>query len=306
MALNRIRYRHLQCFLAIAQLKTVVAAAEMLSVSQPALSKTLRELECELGVKLFSRGKNGMSLTGFGDIFLHHAAGSMTLLRKGIDEINNVKNAGSFGLSIGMMPNVAQGLMPLAVMDFKAHLPNTRIAIVTGTNSSLLDQIRIGTLDFVIGRLAQPEYMTDLVFEPLYDEELMLVVRSKHPLRQRASWQLKSICSFPWVLPPHGSIMRLEIDRFLLSKNVPRHEDVIETMSVSFARSYVRRSGAIWFVPAGAVPEIRNDELSRLPIPKGTMQAAVGVTMKSDARLSPAAQQMLQSLRLAAPQRRAA
>jgi LysR family pca operon transcriptional activator len=197
-----------------------------------------------------------------------------------------------------MMPNVAEVLLPAAVATFKQAMPNTRVHIVTGTNSSLLDQIRVGVLDLAVGRLAQPEYMAELSFEPLFEEELSVVVRRHHPSQARR-WSIKSVRDYPWIMPPHGSIMRLEIDRFLLSRSIGAHDNVVETMSVTFGRSYVQQTDALWFVPAGAIQtDLQAKKLFRLPLSNGAMVSAVGITTKANAPLSSAAKEMLRALRL--------
>jgi LysR family pca operon transcriptional activator len=193
----RIRFRHLRSFLTIAQLKSVGRAAAALSVTQPALSKTLRELEQALGVRLFERGAKGMELTKFGRLFLQRAASSLTALQQGIDEVRAASGIGALDLTIGVMPNVAPKIMPLAVKRFRDSQPKTSVHIVGGSNARLLDLLRVGDLDCVVGRLGLPESMLDVTFEHLYAESLVVVARPDHKLAARASVSPKMLAAYP-------------------------------------------------------------------------------------------------------------
>ncbi|ARP98561.1 pca operon transcription factor PcaQ [Pseudorhodoplanes sinuspersici] len=294
----RIRFRHLQCFLTIAQLRSVGAAADALAITQPALSKTLRELEDALGVKLFLRDKKGMMLTRFGDVFLQHAAASIASLQQGIDSIKLAGNTGGLAVAVGVLPNVAASVMPKVVHLFKQTAPNTNVRIVMGSNSHLLDQLRLGELDLVLGRLAQPEYMIGLSFEQLYFEPLVLAVRSGHALLATPRFRLKMISDYPWMLPHYGTIIRMETDRFLLAQGITPSNDIVETTSISFGRSYLLQSDAIWFTPRGAaVPDIENGSIALLPLASGSMEGPVGITMRADTIAAPSAALMMQSIR---------
>jgi LysR family pca operon transcriptional activator len=137
---NRTRFRHLQGFLAVAQHRRVRMAADALSITQPALSKTLRELEVTLGAQLFQRDKKGMILTRSGEVFLQHAAESVASLRRGVDSIRMAVSKGGYGVVAGALPNVATELMPLVVSRFKQHAPETIVRVLTGENAILLHQ----------------------------------------------------------------------------------------------------------------------------------------------------------------------
>lgn len=303
----RIRFRHLQCFLTIAQLRSVGAAADALAITQPALSKTLRELEDALGVKLFLRDKKGMMLTRFGEVFLQHAAASMASLRQGIDSIKLAGNRGGLAVAVGVMPNVVSGVMPRVVSLFKQDAPDTTVRIAIGSNAQLLDQLRLGELDLVLGRLAQPEYMIGLSFEHLYVESLVLAVRSGHPLAITPRFRLKTISDYPWILPHHGTIIRMEAERFLLSQGIASSPNIVETTSTDFGRSYLLCGDAIWFTPLGAAePGLEDGKIALLPLASGSMEGPVGITVRGDAMPAPSATLLMEAIRRTVTQRQPA
>lgn len=294
----RIRFRHLQCFLTIAQLRSVGAAADALAVTQPSLSKTLRELEESLGVKLFLRDKKGMLLTRAGEQFLQYAAASVASIREGIDSVRQSQSLSGPELRIGLLPNVAASIAPEAVRRFKQQFAATVVHVVSGDNARLLDQLRIGELELVVGRLAQPEYMVGLSFERLFSEPLTAAVRRGHPLAKVKRFKLSMIGVFPYVMPHHGTIIRHEIDRFLIAHGVQHAADLIETTSADFALAYVQKTDTIWFVPRGyMVSPAARAFLVELPIDTRTLEGPVGITVRADGKRTAAAHGMIDALR---------
>jgi len=302
MIYNRIRFRHLHCFLAIARHRSVGAAAESLAITQPALSKTLRELEDALGVRLFERGRRGMTLSRFGEIFLQHAAGSIASLRHGVDSIDVARATSEHTVAVGALPNVTARLMPEAVRLFKRDAAGTLVRVVGGgSNSRLLDQLRLGELELVVGRLAKSEHMTGLAFDHLYSEPLSLVVRRRHPLASGKRFSPAMLSAHPWLLPDNGTVIRQEVERFLLAEGVSLSAEIIESTSVTFGRAYVDASDAIWFVPRGVVQaDIKSGRLIALPAPAGAMEGPVGITTRADVAPTPAGRLLIDAVRRAA------
>ncbi|RZJ09606.1 MAG: LysR family transcriptional regulator, partial [Haliea sp.] len=109
---DRIKFRHLQCFLAVNQHGSLQKAADVLAISQPAVSKTLKELEALLDVRLFERGRKGAVMTREGEAFARHAGASVSALREAVASVAQTRREGSAVVSIGVLPTVAPWLMP--------------------------------------------------------------------------------------------------------------------------------------------------------------------------------------------------
>ena len=120
LADSRVKFRHLQCFLAVAQFGSVQRAAESLSITQPAVSKTVAELEAILGVKLFERGRHGAVPTREGQLFMPHASACVSALRQGVDLLARAEGAAAATLEIGILPTVAAALVPPVLKRFAA------------------------------------------------------------------------------------------------------------------------------------------------------------------------------------------
>ena len=276
---SRVRFRHLRTFIEVVRQNSVGRAAQVLSVSQPAVTKTIRELEEILNKKLFEKDGRGLRVTRYGEVFLRHAGASVAALQTGIDSLSR----GDAGppVRIGALPTVSARIMPKVMERFLAEGTESPVKIVTGENHVLLGQLRTGTLDLVVGRLAAPEQMAGLTFEYLYSEQVRFVVRSGHPLLTRDQFDFERIRDYTILMPPTGSVIRPYVDRYLLAHGMAELPHAIETVSDSFGHVFVAQTDAVWVISEGVViREIAAARLEALPVDTTDTQGAVGLTTR--------------------------
>ncbi|WP_269932767.1 pca operon transcription factor PcaQ [Aminobacter sp. HY435] len=301
---SRVRFRHLQTFLEVARQKSVVKAAGLLNVSQPAVTKTIRELEEALGVAVFERDGRGIKITRSGEIFMQHAGMAITALRQGIDSVANARAEGGPPIRIGALPTVSAHIMPRAMSLFLSEDTGATIKIVTGENAVLLEQLRLGELDLVVGRLAAPEKMTGFFFEHLYSEQVVFIVRDGHPLLKRGEDVFEHLANYPVLMPTRASIIRPFVERFFITNGVASIPTEIETVSDAFGRAFVRQSDAVWIISHGVVSDdIKEGALKILPIDTSDTRGPVGLTMRTDTQPSAAFSILLKTIREAAAER---
>ncbi|WP_199266481.1 pca operon transcription factor PcaQ [Antarcticirhabdus aurantiaca] len=300
MRMSAVRLRHLRAFVAVARQASVGRAASDLSITQPAVSKAIRELERILGVELFDRARRGAVLSRFGEMFLRHAEASLSALRRGLEEVEGATTEHALPVRVGALPTVSARLLPSAIRRYQAHGFGAVPRVVTGPNDYLTQQLRQGDLDIVIGRMGEPEATTGLVFEHLYSEPLVFAVRADHPLAG-APLSPGALGAFEWLLPPPGSVIRPVVDRFFAAFNLPRPARIVETVSLAFSRRYVRTSDAIWVISEGVVLEdLQSGEFARLAFDTDDTMGPVGVTLRAGISLSAPADVLLQELRAVA------
>ncbi|AHK46005.1 transcriptional regulator, LysR family [Ensifer adhaerens OV14] len=297
----RVKFRHLQTFVEVARQKSVMKAAELLHVSQPAVTKTIRELEEVLGVAVFEREGRGIKITRYGEVFLRHAGAALTALRQGLDSVSQERSGDGVPVRIGALPTVSTRIMPKAMSLFLKEDTGARIKIVTGENAVLLEQLRVGDLDLVVGRLAAPEKMTGFSFEHLYSEQVVFAVRAGHPLLSGAQSAFAHLGDYPVLMPTRASIIRPFVEHFLIANGIPGLPNQIETVSDAFGRAFVRASDAIWIISAGVVAsDIEDGTLAVLPIDTSETKGPVGLTMRADSIPSLPLSILMQTIREAA------
>ena len=288
-------------FVEVARQKSVVRAAEILHVSQPAVTKTIRELEDALGVSVFEREGRGIRITRYGEVFLRHAGAALTALRQGIDSVSQELFDSAPPVRIGALPTVSTRIMPRAMGLFLAEKTGSRVKIVTGDNAVLMEQLRVGDLDLVVGRLASPEKMAGLSFEHLYSEQVVFAVRCGHPLLESKQSVFEGLSDYPVLMPSRGSIIRPTVEQFLIANGVASLPTQVETVSDAFGRAFVKSSDAIWIISAGVVAaEIADGNLAALPIDSTETRGPVGLTMRVDAETSTPLAILMQTIRQSA------
>lgn len=293
---RRIKIRHLRTFVEVARTASVGKAAELMHVSQPAVSKTLAELETALGARLMDRNRSGVALTPVGQMFHSYASSSLAALRQGIEGISETLAGGGLRLSIGALPSVAARIVPDAAVEMGRIAPEVGLAIVTGPNGYLLSELAGGALDLVIGRLGKPEAMSGLSFSHLYSERISLVVRPGHPLIGRSD--VAAISDYPIVFPNRDAAIRTMAEQFFIAQGVPQVGHRIETVAETFGRAFVRKTDAVWVISSGVVAlDVAEGMLVELPITMRETLGPVGLTMRGEGETSPALRMFIEAVR---------
>jgi DNA-binding transcriptional LysR family regulator len=184
--------RQIRQFVALSDALNFHRAAKALNMSQPPLSISIRKLEQEMGVTLFERQARGVALTAAGQAALPFAR---KILRN-IDAMSDAASAtvdGSGGrLSVGFVGSVVYALLPKAVTIFRTQRPAVDLSLREATTIEILRGVESGELD--VGVLRTPALdVGDVILEPLYREEMMLLMPPDHPLRDHAELRLEDL-----------------------------------------------------------------------------------------------------------------
>ncbi|EAB2532737.1 LysR family transcriptional regulator [Salmonella enterica] len=298
---QRIRLRHLHTFVAVAQQGTLGRAAETLNLSQPALSKTLNELEQLTGTRLFERGRLGAQLTVPGEQFLTHAVKVLDALNTAGQALNRKEDASADVVRVGAHPTAALGILPAAIGRFHQQQKSTSLQVATMNNTMLLAGLKSGEIDLGIGRMSDPELMGGLNYELLFLESLKLVVRPGHPLLQETI-TLSRVMEWPVVVSPKGTVPRQNAEALLQSQGCKMPAGCIETLSASLSRQLTVDYDYVWFVPSGAVKEdLRQATLVSLPVPTQSAGEPIGILTRVDIPLSTGAQMLIAAIRKSMP-----
>ncbi|QXI29299.1 pca operon transcription factor PcaQ [Pseudomonas vanderleydeniana] len=293
---SRIKFRHLVCFLEMARQGSLARAADVMAVSQPAMSKTLKELEELLETSLFVRSKSGISLTEAGVAFLRYAGPSVQTLREGVQALREGEYAAGV-VRLGVLSTVESLLVPEVVRRLHERHPALVVSVVTGPSAYLLSQLRVGDVDLVVGRMTDSPEIQGLTFEHLYSESMTLVARPDHPLLQGVL-DRTAVENFPLVLPLAGTTIRKFADSLFVQCGLSPSRQRLETLSVALSRRYVLSSAALWLAPLDAVRlDLARGELREIDLGQREPGGSVGISSNASLPLSLAAQWSVDVLR---------
>lgn len=297
LADNRIKFRHLVSFLEVARQRSFAKAADAMAVTQPAISKTLKELEEILDSRLFERSKAGVSLTPAGLTFLRYAGPCVQALRDGVNTLRGDDQAGGL-VRVGVLSTVESQVVPEVVLRLHRQHSALVISVATGPSAYLLAQLRVGELDLVVGRMTDSPEIQGLTFEHLYSESMGLVVRPGHPLLSADLRDLGNLAHYPLVLPLAGTTLRQHADSFFVQAGIPQPRQRLETLSPVLSRRYVLCSDALWLAPLDAVRlDIQAGELIELELGIREPGGSIGFCFNSALPLPLAAHWFCEELR---------
>lgn len=295
---TKIKFRHLRCFLTVARSGSVSVAANSLALSQPAVTKTLKELEDLLGSQLLTRDRSGARLTIHGEAFLPRAAACLLELERAVESVSNVSSQIEWRVNVGAMPSVETGLLPAAIKLFQQDGPSATIKVVTGQILQLLDLLRAEELDLIVGHMPAPEHMAALSFEPLYAEPYRFVVRPGHPLATLNPCDTERLKAYELLVPQSESVASAHVERLLiatgLAGKVPRR---IQSVAPAFGRAFVLDTDIIWVIGQGVVGrDLANGDLVALAIDTSHYSNHVGLIRKSEAAFKPGVDVMIRAI----------
>jgi len=262
--LNRLRMRQVALMLAIDELRTLRAAATHLGMAQPTASKMLHELEDALGEPLFDRVGRGLRLNPAGEAVMN----SFRSLRNTVTalgrELNGLRLGGTGKLFIGSITVTAPTYLGNAMIALKKQYPLLSIELLVDTSDRLIELLRAGRLDVVIGRMPEAGNPAnqDCLFHPIADEALAVVAASTHPLTKagkRKSLDFEALLAFPWVLQLSGSPLREVIEQEFRSHHAALPQGLIETSSLVMAAELVAQSDMIAIIPRSFAKRYEKD-----------------------------------------------
>ncbi|MDR0805736.1 MAG: LysR family transcriptional regulator [Enterobacteriaceae bacterium] len=194
-----IKLHQLKAFKEVAEQGSIRAASRSLGLSQPSVSKNIKELEESLGVSLFSRHSSGITLTLFGEDFFRHVLVILRELEQAQENIRQHLGSNTGMINIGMGASLANSLLPAAVVLFRKEFPNVKLMISEGQVEAHLLRLQQGEFDFCINTASPELNSSKFDFERLLDMEYRIYARTGHSLSQATKLSELKDCN--WILP---------------------------------------------------------------------------------------------------------
>lgn len=294
----RLKTRQLLLLIALDEHRNIHRASGALFMTQPAASKQLKDLEDMLEVRLFERLPHGMEPTIYGETMIRHARMALTNLSLAHDDIVALKSGLVGQVEVGVIMAPSMSLLPRAIAKIKQQAPLMRIGVTVEQSNILMRQLQLGTLDFMIGRILEKENAHNLVYEELVEEPACVVARIGHPLLANNSVGLADIASYPWILPPNGSILRHRFDIMFLRAGLDTPTNVVDTTSLLLITSLLQQTDSLHVIPIEVAQYFTSlNALAILPIELPCKMDAFGIIVQKDRILSPSANLLLTEIR---------
>lgn len=242
MELDQLRY-----FLQVADTNSITRAAEMLLISQPALSRSIQRLEEEFGVPLLVRKTRRVELSDAGKVLKSRAEQILSIIEDTKAEICDDGKTGK--VRIGAIPTIAPYFLPAFLREFSKQFPQAILEVFEDTTKNLLHQCSQGDVDLVV--LALPINEKHLEYKTLFEEELLVALPLGHPLAEKAHIKLKDLETVPFVMLDEPHCLSDNILSFCRHRSF-QPVVVGRTNQLSMVQELVALSHGVSMVPAMA------------------------------------------------------
>jgi DNA-binding transcriptional LysR family regulator len=297
MGLDGFKLKHLKMLVALNEHRKLGVVAEMFGLSQPALSRTLSELEQMSGHRLFDRHNRGLTPTPQGEVIVRHARMVLADTQRAEYEMAAAARGQGGNVAFGTITTSAADYVAPALNRIFEEDPTLDVSIVVGSSDVLLDDVINRRLDFAICRI--PPGMNPIRFDyvPLGAETLRLVVAADHPLAQKSFVNEDDLARQNWVLQPHGSFLRQVVDEFIRNHAIVP-ANVISTASSLLTILLLMQSSRVGIFAKPVADLLEAHGLIRaLPIAADITMPDFGIVTLRERALSTQAEMMIDAFR---------
>lgn len=299
-----MKFNQLRDVVAIAERGSLRAAARHLEIAQPALTRSVHELERELGVPLFERRARGMILTPMGEAFVRRANAVMTELRRARDEVEQL-HGGTHGRVVAGLSLAAHvELLPPALKPFRARYPHVQLHLIEGWYPTLEAGLKDGSIDFYIGPKHEHSPAPELIQEHLFDNTRIVIGRRGHPLARARS--LSQLVDAEWATTSVTFKAEEELRELFERNGLPpprlalRSQSAV-TLIVAMSNTDLLTMVPIQWTKFTAV----NQALVSIPLREIFPAPAIVLVRRAGLPLTPAAEFLLDLLRRNVPRSKA-
>ena len=281
----------LQYFKTVATMQHMTRAAEVLAISQPALSKSIASIEQQLGVPLFNREGRSIYLNRFGELFLQSVDIILEEYERIREEFEDIVRPGSGEVSFGFIHTLGMEIVPELIAATTKQFPNMQFSLTQATSLNLLKRLEEGAIDLCLSQKIESK-MIDIETEELFVEELFVIVPMTHPLANQTSVKLEEVKNEPFIAIKKGNSLRHLVDEIFLDAGIE--------LKTTFAAEEMHTVAG--FVSAGMgismIPNIKgldDYKVKRLKV-EPPCYRSVGVSWAKNRYLPPAASEFKQYL----------
>ena len=286
-----MKLHHLRNVVAVVERGSLRAGAKHLGLAQPAVSRSIKELEQELGLVLFERNKFGMTLTRAGEVFVRRARGIQAEFARTLEEMEHLKGEDRGLITVGCSSAALLSMVPIMVNRFHQKYPNVRIKWVEGSLPMLETEIRDGLIELYYGPVANGFVDPALVIQTLFENERIIICRRDNPLRNATS--LADLVDASWVTTPMAIDSDNEVNSVFASAGLPSPRIVMQASSAMNLAVIVAKSDLLAPVPQQWIEMIKATGLmARIPVSGVSRAPRICAVRRANVPLTPASEHL--------------
>lgn len=294
-----MKIHNLRDVIEVAERGSLRAAARHLGVAQPALTRSIRELERELGAALFERRTTGVVVTPIGERFIRRASAAQSELRRAREEVAQLigQAHGELHLCLSTVAHIA--LLPEALSPFRQRYPDIRLDLVEGVFPTIEASLRDGSLDFYIGPPPAASAAAGLVVEHLFDNSRSIVARRGHPLIGARS--LRDLVDAEWITTSITQRAEDELAPLFAHNGLPAPRLVMQTHSALGFIAALTSSDLLMMLPVQWMSfPLTRDALATIGVIEPLPAPPICVVHRAGLPLTPAGEYFCDLIRRAA------
>lgn len=296
--LQRLKLRMLRAVDSVERHKSVLKAAAELGITQPALTRTLHEVEEIFGGRIFERHSRGMTVTPFGDVVCASVRRVLSQISR-IDHDLDRFSAGDTRITrIGALMPAAVGIVPDLLIDLREQSPELHVQVIQGSMEELIPMLADGLVDVVVGRLFPPTEPDEFVRELLYFEPFYLIARTGHPLQANPKPTPQDIAAYRIVMPHMSKPVEKEVNVALSVLGLSGRVEIRDA-PLPFLREILHTSDHLLISPSMSIAgDIKRGTLRCLDFKVPGPPRSAGVLFRNDVPLSMVTQMFIGALRV--------
>jgi len=285
--------KQVKAFLAVAQSMSFANAANQLHLSQPALSLSIKNLEENLGGKLFTRTTRSIALTPEGEALVSIARRLLAQWENAEDEMKQRFALQLGKITIASMPSFAASLLPKAIRNYHASYPNIQVAIDDVLSDVVVEMVRNNQVE--LGISFEPEGLLELTFHPLYDDQFIAILPKNHPLESHENISWEALLEYDFITLQRPSSVRTMIEKTLSDANIELNV-AFDAHQLATVGRMVSEGMGVAVVPALCRQQTIEQGAICRPVVEPEIHRRVGVICQPRSNLSIAAAAMLDVL----------
>lgn len=243
-----VKLRHFRLLVALDEARQLSKVARMMHITQPAVSKTLAEIEASVGSRLFDRTPQGLLPTPGGMALIRSARDVLAELDRAGAEMEQLTRGQSRSLVIGAMPSAALSVLAPALALLRRAEPALVLRVSEGVTEDLLTQLVAGRLDVALGARFRPSLPEGLTAHALYADPLVFVAGPRHSAALRESITWDELAALPWILTPPTHPLRAGFERALRHRGMVAPSRVIDSSMMDLTLGLVAEGEAVAFM----------------------------------------------------------